>query len=184
MRISRRKPRFAQRSPQKRYRINQYIRVPEVRLIDENGQNVGIVETQKAIALAQEGGLDLVEVSPLAQPPVAKIIDFSKMKYKEEKERRKEKAKQKKIEVKGIRLSLRISEHDKEIRLNQAKKFLDQENKIRIGLILKGREKQHLSLAKEIVNKFIDSLNQLIPIMIEHPLNIQGGKLSVLVAKK
>ncbi len=134
--------------------------------------------------MALEKGLDLVEVSPLAQPPVAKIINYSKLRYREEKERRKEKAKQKKIEVKGIRLSLRISEHDKEVRMNQAKKFLNQEDKVKVEMILKGRELQHLDLGREIIDKFVDSLNQIIPITIEQPLTRQGGRFSVLVAKK
>jgi len=183
LRISRRKPRYEKISI-KRYRINQYIRVPEVRLIDEAGQNIGVIETQKALDMAREKGLDLVEVSPLAQPPVARVVNYSKMRYKEEKERRKEKARQKKIEIKGIRLSLRISDHDTNVRIKQAEKFLAQEDKVRIELILRGREKQHFGKAKEIINKFVDSLNGLIPVTIEQPLNVQGGKLSTLLAKK
>lgn len=183
MRISRRRPRY-KKEPPKRYRTNQYIRVPQVRLIDENGQNIGVIDTTKALAMASEKGLDLVEVSPLAQPPVAKIVDYKKMRYQEEKERRKEKAKQKKIEVKGIRLSLRISEHDKEVRRRQAEKFLKQDDKIRVEMILKGRERQHFNLAEEIINKFVESLDQLVPTTIEQPLNVRGGKLSTLIAKK
>lgn len=183
MRISRRKPKY-DKFKQKRYRTNQFIRVPQVRLVDENGQNVGVIDTQKALNMAKESGLDLVEVSPLANPPVAKIVDYSKLKYQEEKERRKEKAKQKKVEVKGIRLSLRISEHDKETRLKQAEKFLNQDDKVKIEIILRGRERRHADLAKEIIHKFIDSLNQTTPVEIEQKLNVQGGKLSVLVAKK
>jgi len=181
LRISRKKP---DRNQQKWHRTNQYIRVPQVRLIDETGQNIGVIDTSEALAMAQEKGLDLIEVNPLAQPPVVKIIDYSKLKYQEEKERRKEKAKQKKIEVKGIRLSLRISEHDQEIRINQAEKFLKQDDKVRIEMILKGRERQHFDLAREIINKFVQSVGSLLPINIEQPLNIQGGKLSVLIAKK
>jgi translation initiation factor IF-3 len=183
LRISRRRPKY-KKTPQKRYRTNQYIRTPQVRLIDETGQNIGVTDTVKALAMAQEKGLDLVEVSPLAQPPVAKIVDYSKLKYQEEKERRKEKAKQKKIEIKGIRLSLRISEHDKEVRLKQTEKFLNQEDKIKIEMILRGRERQHVDLARDIINKFIDTINQKIPVNIEQPLNRQGGKLSTMIAKK
>src|SRR3989338_11416260 len=106
MRISRKKPNN-KRVEFKKYRANQYIRSEQVRLIDENGQNLGNVPTQKALEIAQEKGLDLVEVSPLANPPVVKIVDYSKLRYQEEKERRKEKSKQKKVEVKSIRLSLR-----------------------------------------------------------------------------
>jgi len=153
-------------------------------LIDETGQNIGVIATDKALALAQEKGLDLVEVSPLATPPVAKIVDYSKLKYQEEKERRKERAKQKKTEIKGIRLSLRISDHDKEVRIKQAEKFLNHEDKVKIEMILRGRERQHKDLAREIIKKFIDSIDQLIPVKTEQALNIQGSKLSVMIAKK
>jgi len=183
LRISRKKPGYNIKQPAK-YRINQYINVPEVRLIDESGENIGIIETRKALEMAQDSGMDLVEVFPKAKPPVAKIIDFSKMKYREEKERRKEKAKQKKVEIKGIRLSLRISDHDQEVRIKQAEKFLKHDNKVKIELILKGREKRHQDLAKEIIKKFIDSLDQLIPTVVEQPIDLQGGKISILVAKK
>lgn len=183
MRISRRKT-FHKPEIFRRYHVNQFIRTPQVRLIDENGENLGVVATSQALSMAQEKGLDLVEVSPLAQPPVAKIINYSKLKYQEEKERRKEKAKQKKIEVKGIRLSLRISPHDIEIRLNQAKKFIGLDDKVRVEMLLKGRERQHFQQAREIINKFVADLNELIPVNLEQPLAAQGGKLSVLIGKK
>ena len=183
MRISRRKT-FHKPEIFRRYHVNQFIRTPQVRLIDENGKNLGVVATSQALSMAQEKGLDLVEVSPLAQPPVAKIINYSKLKYQEEKERRKEKAKQKKIEVKGIRLSLRISPHDIEIRLNQAKKFIGLDDKVRVEMLLKGRERQHFQQAREIINKFVADLNELIPVNLEQPLAAQGGKLSVLIGKK
>jgi len=183
MRISRRRPRYKQEQ-QKRHRTNQYIRVPQVRLVDETGTNVGVVDTVKALAMAKDLGLDLVEVSPKAEPPVAKIVDYSKLKYQEEKERRKEKAKQKKTEVKGIRLSLRISEHDKEVRIKATEKFLNQDNKVKLEIILRGRERQHKNLAREIINKFIIKVGESVPVIVEQPINIQGGKLFALIAKK
>lgn len=183
MRISRKRSKY-KKVQQKRHRTNQYIRVPRVRLVDEAGQNVGVIDTVKALAMARDLGLDLVEVSPKADPPVAKIVDYSKLKYQEEKERRKEKAKQKKVEVKGIRLSLRISDHDKEVRIKQTKKFLNQDDKVKLEMILRGRERQHKNLAREIINKFIETVNEAIPIIVEQPLNVQGGKLFTLIAKK
>ena len=183
MRISRRRPKW-KKQPQKRHRTNKYITVPQVRLIDEADQNIGVIDTAKALAMAQERGLDLIEVSPLAKPPVAKIVDYSKMKYQEEKERRKEKAKQKKVEVKGIRLSLRIGEGDKATRIKQTEKFLNQDDKVKLEMMLRGRERQHKDLAREIINKFIASVNELVPTTIEQPLNMQGGKLSIVITKK
>ncbi len=183
MRISRKKPRYKQEIKRK-YKTNQFIRVPQIRLIDENGDNIGIIDTDKALTMAKEKGLDLVEVSPVAKPPVAKIVDYSKLRYQEEKERRKESAKKKKIETKGIRLSLRISGHDLSVKINQAKKFLDQGDKVKTEITLKGRERQHKSLAAEVVKKFISELNKNIETVIEQPINIQGGKVTVLIAKK
>lgn len=134
--------------------------------------------------MAQDKGLDLVEVSPLADPPVAKIVNYSKLKYQEEKERRKEKAKQKKVEIKGIRLSLRISDHDKEVRIKQAEKFLNQDDKVKLEILLRGRERQHADLAKEIINKFVEEVDKLVPTAVEQPINRQGGKLSIVIAKR
>ena len=183
LRISRRKPK-PQYVEQKDHRRNNAIRVPEVRLIDETGQNHGVVTTSKALAMAYERGLDLVEVSPLAQPPVAKILDFSKLRYQEEKERRKERAKQKKVEVKGVRLSLRIGDHDLETRITQAEKFLSEGNRVRAELILRGRERRHTSLATEIIKEFVSKLNAIIPVQTEEDVSIQGGKLAIIVSKK
>lgn len=169
---------------EKRHRTNQFIKAPQVRVVDEHGENLGVMDTNKALAIAQDRGLDLIEVSPLAEPPVAKIVDYSKLKYQEEKERRKERAKQKRIEIKGIRLSLRISEHDLQVRVGQAIKFLGQDDKVRLEMLLRGRERQHSDLAKNIIHKFIESVSASVPAGIEQPLSFQGGKLSVIIAKK
>lgn len=186
MRISRR--RFHRRIKveprlQQRYRVNEWIRVPEVRLVDETGGHHGVVPTAQALALARERGLDLVEVSPLANPPVAKIVNYSKLKYEEGKERKREKARQKKVEVKGVRLSLRISKHDTETRLSQAQKFLGDDDKVRIELILRGRERQHKDLAEKIIRDFITQVNQTTPVKVEQGTTAQGGKLSTIIAK-
>ena len=184
LRIShRRRPRQQYTTTQlKRYRTNAAIKVPEVRLIDETGQNIGVTSTADALARAQELGLDLVEVSPLANPPVAKIVDYAKLKYEEEKERRKEKAKQKKIEIKGIRLSVRIGAHDMDVRLRQALNFLEDGDKIKIELILRGRERRQTDLAKETVEKFVTALRENREIKIEQPIKIMGGRLSAIIA--
>ena|SRR3989344_2635578 len=186
MRISRR--RFHKRRQliqveQPRFRFNDGIRVPEVRVVDEHGVNVGVLPTAQAIALARERELDLVEVSPLANPPVCKILDYNKLKYEEGKERKREKAKQKKIEIKGIRLSLRISKHDTETRMTQAQEFLGNNDKVRIEMILRGRERQHKDLAEKIIQDFITAVHQTIPVKVEQGISAQGGKLSTIIAK-
>lgn len=186
MRISRRRfyRRIKVEVPQHRYKVNEWIKAPEVRLVDENGAHVGVIPTAQAIAMARERELDLVEVSPLANPPVAKILNYNKLKYEEGKERKREKAKQKKVETKGIRLSLRISPHDTETRLVQAQKFLGDNDKVRIEMILRGRERQHKDLAEKIIQNFIDNVHQTIPVKVEQGLSALGGKLSTIIVKQ
>jgi len=168
----------------KKLRINEQIRVPEVRVIDNKGEQLGIKKTRDAIELANYLGLDLIEVSPVAQPPVCRIMDFGSYQYKQDKKERKQKAKQKKIEVKGIRLTLKIGPNDLETRRNQAGKFLDKGNKVKIDLILRGREKAHADRAQEIMKSFADSLAEKGDIVIEQDITKQGGRLFMIVGKK
>ncbi|MBI4653265.1 translation initiation factor IF-3 [Candidatus Kuenenbacteria bacterium] len=161
------------------YYKNEKIFAPQVRLIDEQGQFVGIFPTREALAMARERGYDLVEISPKENPPVAKFLDFGQLQYEEQKKRQKQKIKLKTVETKGMRLSFRISQHDLEVRLNQAKKFLSKKHKIKIDMNLRGREKKHIDLALEIMQKFIEQLGE--KIVIEQPITRLGGNLSVLI---
>ncbi len=120
---------------------------------------MGILYSEKAIELAKQKGLDLVEISPTAKPPVCKIIDYGKYKYKQAKKEQKQKSKQKEIEIKGIRIGLSTSSHDLEYKAKQAKKFLNQGNKLKIEIKLKGREKAHRDLAKEKLNNFLEIIS-------------------------
>lgn len=185
MRISRR--RFQRRvikvEPLHRHRFNLGIVSPQVRLIDENGQNVGVVDTAVAQTMAQERGLDLVEVASKANPPVAKIVEYNKFRYQEEKERRKEKAKQKQVEVKSIRLSLRIGEHDLEVRRKQAASFLEDNDKVKIEIILRGRERAHADVARGVIAKFIQRLNEQLPVRVEQEVGLQEGRLTAMIGK-
>lgn len=178
--------RRAKPKPEKRFRVNDQIRIPEVFLIDENGQNIGNIPTQKALAMARELELDLVEVNPKIRPSVAKIMDFGQFKYEKEKQAQKQKAQQKRTDTKGIRLSIRISKHDFDFRLNQASKFLAQGNKLKIEVTLKGRERQHPAKAREMINKFIENLKQIegLNIHVEQDLTKQGGKFSIILINK
>lgn len=171
---------------EKRFRVNQQIRVPEVFLIDENGKNIGVMSTSKALAMAEEVGLDVVEVNPKVQPPVVKILDYWQFKYKKEKEAKKQKVKQKKVEIKGIRLSVRISQHDFDFRLEQAKKFLARGDKLKLELILKGRERQHPEKAEEIMKKFYYLLKETpgFNMEIEQGLTKQGGRFNIILINK
>lgn len=167
--------------PTRHYRLNNQIKVPRLRVIDEKGEYLGILNTSEALTLAQERGFDLVEISPKEDPPVAKFLDFGQFKYKLEKKKKIQKNKSKKIEIKGIRLSFRIGKGDLNFKKNQAQKFLKAKNKVKIEMILKGREKAHLDLAKEIINNFIQTIGEEISVEIEQPLTKQGEKLTVMI---
>ncbi len=172
---------------EKRFRANNQIRVPEVFLIDENGEHVGNVSTEKALAMARENDFDLVEVNPKAKPPVAKIMNYGQFKYEQEKKAHKQKQQQKKIDTKGVRLSVRISKHDFDVRLEQATKFLLKGNKLKIDLMLRGRERAHPEKARETIERFVEKLDEKeeLNIVPEQDLTRQGGRfIMVLINKK
>ncbi len=162
-------------------RINNQIRVPEVRVIDEAGQQLGIMKTADALALAQERELDLIEVSPQAQPPVVKLINFDKFRYHQKKLEQQQKKKIKKIDVKGIRLSLRISEHDLGIKAKKALEFLAEGHKVKVDLLMRGREQAHPEMGFEVVKKFLTFIPAYIT---EAAPKKQGPFISTVIAKK
>jgi len=127
--------------PSKHYRFNQQIKAPEVKLIDADGEFLGVMSTALALRKAEEQGLDLIEISPKDNPPIAKIIDFGKFKYEQEK--KKQKSTPRKIETKSIRLNLNMASHDLETRENQTRKFLELNCRAQMEMSLKGREKIH-----------------------------------------
>jgi translation initiation factor IF-3 len=159
------------------------IRVPEVRVIDENGEHVGTMSTVEAQRLADERGLDLIEINPEANPPVVKILEYGQFKYQKDKEERLQKKKQKETEVKGVRLSLRIGEHDKTLRLNQAKGFFEDGNKVKVEIILRGRERQFVENAFKVVKLFIEELNKVTPLRVEQAPTKQENKIIALLTK-
>lgn len=163
--------------------MNENIRVPEVRVVTDDGEHLGTMPTPKALAIAKENGQDLVIIQPNSEPPVAKIIDYGKYKYEKDIEKKQHKAKQKTVEVKGIRLSLRIGQHDLDVRKEQAKGFLDEGNKVKVEIILRGRERRLGDLAEQVIRKFLDSLNQEVPLKTEQPVTRQGGQLTSIVGK-
>lgn len=180
MRIIRR---FQKKEEDTKYRANEKIFASELRIIDENGVHVGVMPKEQALQIAREKGLDLVEISPKENPPIAKFVDFGKFKYEKEKETRKQKAHAKQIEVKGIRLSLKISGGDINVRRTQAEDFLNSGDKVRVEMILKGRERQHGDLAREIINNFIKAIGENVKIKVEQPLTKQDGKFMTIITK-
>ena len=168
------------------FRSNAQIRVPEVFLIDEGNEAIGVMPTTEALRRAAEVELDLVEVNPKANPPVVKIVNLGQLKYEREKQAHKQKMQQKKVETKNIRLSFRISEHDLEMRLNQAIKLLEKDNKIKAELILRGRERQYPQKAAALMNDFTNKLkaNPSFNIEAEQPLTNQGGRFTIILINK
>lgn len=167
----------------KSFRINEQISdAPAVRLIDFEGEQLGIVGIEKARELAREAGVDLVEVSPKAKPPVCRIMDYGKHLYEQKKADKKQKRLQKQTEVKGIRVTLRISEHDMQTKIKQAKGFLEEGNLVKFSLIFKGREHSHSELGFKKFEKFIDELKEVAT--IDTVPKKQGSKLMMILAPK
>ena len=150
-------------------------------VIDDQGNNLGEIDRDEALSLAQQKDLDLVEMAPDSRPPVCKIIDWGKFQYEQEKESRKQKARSKKVDLKEIRLSFRIGQHDLGVKSKQARKFIDQGDKVRIQLRLRGREMAHKNQAEKIVRKFIEDLGK--DIRLEEKISRQGPNLLATVAK-
>ncbi len=166
------------------YRANERIIAPEVRLIDEQGKFLGVMPTRDALRIAQEREFDLVEVSPKDVPPVCRLLDFGTFKYQKAKEQRVQKAHAKKVEVKGIRLSVKIGEHDLEVRRRKALDFLADGDKLKLEIILRGREKAHGEIATERIMDFIKRIEETYQLYIEQPVTRQGGNVSAIVGRK
>jgi len=175
-----RKPK-PRKDPFKKFKVNQQITARQLLVIGPEGEKLGILSLEEALAKAQEHELDLVEVYPLADPPVAKIIDYGQYKYETEKKLRKARAHQKTSELKSIRLSFRIKGKDLETKANQAIKLSENGHKVKIDIILKGREKAQKDIALENLKQFIESLGEEIKII--QPISMQGGQITATVAR-
>lgn len=158
------------------------IKAKEVRVIDENGQQLGVMIEEEAIKLAKSKGLDLIKVTEKVNPPICKIGDLGKFLYHQQKKERK--VKHKNSEVKGIRLTFGISEHDLEIRAKQAEKFLKEGNVIRVEMRLRGREKALSNFSRDKIKKFVEILQKLIPLKIEKDIRKEPRGLSMIISKE
>jgi len=163
-------------------RINHRIRVPEVRVVAEDGSNLGVLSTEAALRRAQEVGLDLVEVNPKATPPVCKILDFGKYKYEEKKRARDAKRKQTVVEVKEIKLRPKTDDHDLETKVRAARKFLEQGNKVKIVCRFRGREITHPERARMQLDYLVSKLEDLAN--VEQRPTMEARTMAVLVAPK
>ena len=163
-------------------RINERIRVPEVRLIGADGGQLGVVSIEKAQEMADQNELDLVEVAPSANPPVCRIIDFSKFKYDQEKKEREAKKHQKQSRLKEIRLKPNIDDHDYEVKLKQTVSFLNRKDKVKINMFFRGRQMEHMDLGRKVLDRFIiDTQNAG---QIEKVPGLEGRVMSLVIAPK
>ncbi|MFC1647396.1 translation initiation factor IF-3 [Patescibacteria group bacterium] len=163
----------------KKLKINEKINVPTVRLIDDEGGQLGIMATEKALGMAKGKDIDLVEVSPNANPPVCKLMDFGKYRYKQKKIDQKHKKMQKQSEVKGVRVGFRTDDHDMEVKRKQAEKFLKARNIVKVSLIFRGRELAHVDLAMEKLKKFAETLEEIA--QVEEGPKRQGNNLIMIL---
>jgi len=162
---------------------NNRIRAQQVRLVDETGKQMGVISLSEALEMAQKRNLDLIQVTEKVEPPVCKLGDYGKYLYlKEKKEQNPQK--QKSGELKEIRLTFNISLHDMETRANLAKKFLDKGDKVKITLLLKGREKALGNFANEKINKFLELLKVLVPFKIEKELKREPKGFTMIIIKQ
>lgn len=162
--------------------INEQIRDKEVRLIGENGEQLGVVSAKDAQKLAEEAGLDLVKIAPTAKPPVCKIVDYGKFKYEQTRKDKEAKKKQKVTEVKEIRLTPNIDTNDLNTKVNAAKKFLTKGDKVKITLRFRGREMAHMSSAKHILDDFAAQLSDIA--VIERAPKVEGRSMTMFLTEK
>lgn len=163
------------------YRVNRQIRIPQVRLINAENEQVGIVSTQDAQRMAQEQGLDLVEVSPNADPPVCRIMDYGKFKYAQKK---KERGGPKKVHsaLKELRVRPAIDKHDLEYRLVQGRKFLEQGHKVQVVCIFRGRQMAHPEMGREVMRRVAESLEDVSK--VEAMPRMSGNRMTMMLARK
>jgi translation initiation factor IF-3 len=163
-------------------RINEEIRVREVRVTSSTGEQLGILSTQDALEMAEEQHLDLVEVAPKAKPPVCRIMDFGKYRYEQQKRDKEAKKKQKVITVKEVKLRPNIEQHDFDVKLKNALRFLDEGNKVKVTIMFRGRELSHPELGRELLRKVAVELKDLVT--IERDAKLEGKNMIMILAPK
>ena len=162
--------------------INEQIRDKEIRLIGENGQQLGVMSPREAMAMAEEAGLDLVKVAPTANPPVCKIVDYGKYKYEQLRKEKEAKKKQRIIEIKEIRLTPNIDTNDLNTKVNAARKFLSKGDKVKITMRFRGREMAHMNSSKHILDDFAQSLSDVAT--VEKEPKVEGRSMTMFLTEK
>ena len=162
--------------------INEQIRDKEIRLIGADGEQLGLMSAKDAMKLAREANLDLVKIAPTAKPPVCKIIDYGKYRYEMARREKEAKKKQKVIEVKEVRLSPNIDTNDLNTKMNNARKFIQKGNKVKVTLRFRGREMAHMSNSKHILDDFAEKLSDVA--VVEKVAKLEGRSMSMVLAEK
>ena len=162
--------------------INEQIRDKEIRVISEDGEQLGVMSAKEAMKLAKEAGLDLVKIAPAAKPPVCKIIDFGKYRYELARKEKEAKKKQKVIDVKEVRLSPNIEANDLNTQVNAARKFIQKGDKVKVTLRFRGREMAHMASSKKILDDFAEMLTDVA--VVEKPPKLEGRSIMMFLTEK
>ena len=162
--------------------INEQIRDKEVRVIGENGEQLGIMTSREAMQLAREAELDLVKIAPTAKPPVCKIIDYGKFRYEQARKEKEAKKKQKIIEIKEVRLSPNIDTNDLNTKTSAARKFLEKGDKVKVTLRFRGREMAHMSKSRHILDDFAQALSDIA--VVDKPSKVEGRSMVMFLTAK
>ncbi len=166
----------------KELQINEQIRDKEVRLVDSDGSQLGVMPLAKAKELAAQRDLDLVKIAPQANPPVCKIIDYGKFRFEQSKREKEQRKNQRTVEIKEVRLSLNIDTHDFETKRNHAVRFIGEGNKVKASIRFRGREMGHPELGQEIMRKFAESMAEVAN--VEKPPKLEGRTMLMFLAPK
>jgi len=161
-------------------RVNDEINAKEVRLIDQDGKMIGVVPILQALRIAEEKDLDLVEISPNANPPVCKILDYRKFIYEQQKREKTQRKQQSSQEMKELRFTWRTAEHDFNFKVRHAREFLEEGNKVKATVMFRGREIAHREVGEELLSKFVESLSDIAK--IDTPIKLDGKRMSVILA--
>ena len=164
------------------HQINEEIRDKEVRLISDDGEQLGIVPIQQAQDIAVEKGMDLVKIAPQAKPPVCKIMDYGKFRFEQAKREKEARKNQRVVEIKEVRLSLNIDTHDFETKKNHALRFISEGNKVKASIRFRGREMGHPELGLEIMRRFADAMSEVAN--VEKPAKLEGRTMLMFLAPK
>jgi translation initiation factor IF-3 len=174
--------RFDRRRPEQGLRINHRIRVPEIRVIADEGEQLGVLPTHEALRIAEERGLDLVEISPRAFPPVCRIMDYGKYKYEEAKKKQQARKRASTVETKEIKFRPKTEEHDMAFKVKHIRRFLEEGNKVRLAVVFRGREITHPKTGMNVLDRVVELCNDIAT--VEATPNMEGRRMIMVIAPK